>query len=68
MATIAVQTIEWLREADAFVLNVLGIAWRAFADTVHVDPMAPMTIIMFPGMISIATLLAIGYACFMARR
>jgi hypothetical protein len=59
------QMTEWLREADRYVLNVLQLAWRAFADTTHIDPMA---IIMSPGMISIGTLLALGFCWFLARR
>jgi hypothetical protein len=59
------QIIEWLKTTDAYVLNVLHIAWRAFAETIHIDPMA---IIMSPGMISIGTMLAIGYGCHLARR
>jgi hypothetical protein len=65
MEQVMVQITDWLREADGYVLNVLQIAWRAFADTTHIDPMA---IVMSPGMISIGTLLAIACGCFMARR
>jgi hypothetical protein len=60
-----IQTTEWLKAADGYVLTVLQIARRAFAETTRIDPMA---IIMSPGMISIGTLLAIGYGCYLARR
>jgi hypothetical protein len=65
MERAVVQVTEWLREADRYVLNVLELAWRAFADTTHLDPMA---IIMSPGMISIGTLLVLGFGWFVVRR
>jgi hypothetical protein len=59
------KTLDVLKQALEYVLNVLVIAWNKFTETTQIDAAA---IILYPGLISVVSILVIGYVYFLVRR
>jgi len=59
------KTLDMLKQALEYVLNVLDIAWKKFVETTQIDAAA---IILYPGLISVVSILVIGYVYFLVRR
>jgi hypothetical protein len=54
-----------LREILNYILNVLDIAWTSFAHAMQVEVAA---IMISPGLISIVSILVVGYAYLLVRQ
>jgi hypothetical protein len=57
--------IDLLWQSDAYILNVLLTAWRAFAEATRIDPAG---LVLPPGMLSLGTLVGLAYAYVVTRR